>query len=355
MTNNISVYVHIPFCVHKCTYCAFYSLVGSKQTKDLYTKALIDEISAFVTDKKVKTVYLGGGTPPVIGTVNLLKVLEAIKSHFALTSDCSITCEVNPCTVNLDTLKALRGAGVNRLSVGVQSLVDDELKLMGRTHSAAEALSCIADARKAGFDDVSADLIFGYPTQTTESIKRSLAIANEVEHVSIYSLQVEPHTVLYNTIKDGDLPTEDEEDAQYRLICDTLAGLGFEHYEVSSFAKKGYRSRHNCVYWQRGEYVGFGAAAHSFYDGRRSYYEDDLNAFIKGAKPITEEVVTPESAHEESIMLGLRMSDGIELSLVDISKAKSFVIAGLAIIKDDRFCLTEQGFRVSNAIIAELI
>ncbi len=361
----MKVYVHIPFCERKCAYCAFYSVAGAEEEiKNRYTEALIRQISAF-SESDAETVYIGGGTPPVIGKENLLRILECIYGKFRLSSSAEITVEINPKTVDRDYLYSLKKAGVNRLSVGVQSLNDDELKLIGRIHTAAEAINTLCIAKEAGFENISADMIFALPFQTLQSVDTTLCglIKCGITHLSAYSLQLEQQTPLWHVRDKLTFPTEDEEDGMYRLICQRMQENGFDHYEISSFGKAGFYSRHNSAYWTGDEYMGFGAAAHSLIGRKRFSATADIQKYIAAVSDdpysptdrASEVEISEVEAREEEIMLSLRTSRGVRLSLIDAAKAEKFAGQGFGNIENGRFALNDKGYRVSNFIISELI
>lgn len=364
--NNIALYFHVPFCVKKCDYCAFYSLASQgDDIKEAYCDALLRQLSFFSTEKSVSSVYFGGGTPPLLGIDRLCKLLSAIKSKFMLTDDCEITIEVNPKTVDYDGLAKLREVGFNRLSVGVQSADDEILASIGRIHSFSDAVECIDNAKAAGFENISADIIFALPSLTAEKLKDSVIkiMSTNASHISAYSLQLEEGTPLYNRRKTLSLPTEDAEEEQYNLICDTLKANGFEHYEISSFCKGGLRSRHNLSYWSRTEYFGFGASAHSFFGNRRFSNVSDVNRYIELSKqglfaPTDYDLspeITPQEALEESILLGLRTSDGALIPNSAIPTAKQIASLGYGILDGSILRLNSKGFRVSNSIIGKIV
>ena len=366
MTNNIALYFHIPFCVKKCDYCAFYSVANADDSlKNAYFESLLAQIRFFSTEKSVSSVYFGGGTPPTLGIGRLTRLINEVRSRFTLTSDCEITVEVNPKTVSLPDLIALFSCGVNRLSVGIQSADDAILRSVGRIHGFADAVECIENAHIAGFMNVSADLMFALPSQSLQSLKESVEriTALGVTHISCYSLQLESGTPLHRRAETLSLPDEELEEAQYDLICALLAEKGFKHYEVSSFCKEGYHSRHNVAYWQRVEYFGFGAAAHSFFNNRRFSSPPDIHAFIESSRisllAPTDYGASPEiderESLEESIMLGLRTSFGAEIPPSAHSEAARIASLGYGVFKGGVLSLNSKGFRISNAVIARII
>ncbi|OGO89450.1 MAG: hypothetical protein A2Y15_05680 [Clostridiales bacterium GWF2_36_10] len=366
MSSNISLYIHIPFCLKKCNYCAFYSIPDcGEDIKQSYTDALIKQINAFNTSKTISSIYFGGGTPPVLGTDRLLAVFEKLKSKFNLDTNCEITVEANPMSVTLKDLKAMRKAGFNRLSMGMQSSDDKELALLGRLYNKEQYLEAVKISIDAGFEKRSTDIIFAIPHQTKESLEKSIltAISSSTPHISIYSLSIEVGTPFYRIKDNLKLPDEDVEEEMYFLICDMMKKYGYKHYEISSFAHEEYESRHNLHYWDCGEYVGFGAAAHSYFGGKRFSNIADVNKYIS---LVDENFYSPtdfnnqpfisnEEKLEELIMLGLRTSKGIKADKKMILKSKRFIELGFVQINNGYLSLTESGYRISNTIIAELI
>ncbi len=361
-TEGISLYYHFPFCVRKCRYCAFYSVpAASGQEMEAYLAALRKQTLSVPESREVVSVYFGGGTPSLFGAERLCRLLEQIDAHFRLAPDAEITVEVNPGTTDKPFFRALKRAGVNRLSVGMQSSDDEELRMLGRIHTFADVQRCVFEAREALFDNLSLDLLFALPGQTTQIFRRSLcdAFALAPEHLSVYSLQLEEGTAFFHHRKTLCFPNEEEEEAQYALLCELAQEHAYLHYEISSFAKSNRESRHNLRYWQRGEYLGFGAAAHSFWNGKRFSNTSDLHAYLSnplGANDYhTAETLSETEVLEEEILLGLRTSTGIPARLVSAERADRMVALGLMDRRDGRVVLTERGWRVSNAVIGFLI
>ncbi len=365
-TNDLSIYVHIPFCGKKCNYCAFYSLPACDEScKQEYTEALLRQINSIKTSRSVSSVYFGGGTPPELGAGRLSATLAAIMDSFSLTRDCEITVEINPGGITRNELKLLRYAGFNRISLGMQSSVDKELAVLGRAYTSAEYGETLNAVLQTGFSNISTDIIFGIPHQTKETLKESLmtAIKAELPHISVYSLSIEEGTPFFGMKDSLNLPDEESEEEMHLLICSLLKKHNYEHYEISSFAKKGWESRHNLHYWSCGEYIGFGAAAHSYYNGKRfsnasdaiKYTElADVNYYSPtdyGEQPL----LTYEDLRTERIMLGLRTSKGIIADKNMLDRSKVYIKNGFAQLDGDILSLTEKGFRVSNSIIAELL
>lgn len=367
---NKGLYIHYPFCDKKCNYCDFYSL-AVKSGRSEYVDALIREISAF-PKIAVDTVYFGGGTPSLMDGVELLRVINAIQRSFELDSNAEITLEANPLSItDMGRLKDFRQAGINRLSIGVQSFVDRELSELGRGHTAEDAINTIRLATESGFDNISVDLMFAIPYQSIESFEKSLdtAIGLGVQHVSVYALSIEEKTVFGVRQKRGDdllLPDEDTEAEMYFLACKKLVEAGFEHYEISNFARDGKRSRHNMKYWNAEEYIGIGAAAHSYLDGIRYSTPPSVKDFCKSAVKENPYTNTEEDRAEEKVFLALRLKDGLKVDELEksyrIKRCESFDEEISALVKQG-FCrydgstlaLTEKGFFVSNTIISKIL
>lgn len=359
---GISLYYHFPFCLRKCRYCAFYSVAKTEEALlDAYLQALCLQTRSVKEERQVVSIYFGGGTPSLFGAHRLCALLDVIREKFTVVPDAEVTVEVNPATADEAFFRALWEAGCNRISVGMQSSNDGELRMLGRTHTFADVQTCLADARKAGFTDVSLDLLFALPGQTKETFRQSLcdAFALAPTHLSVYSLQLEEGTVFYRQRQTLSFPTEDEEEAQYDLLCALAAEHGYEHYEISSFAREGHYARHNLRYWQRGEYLGFGPAAHSHWNGKRFSNTADLHAYLAdptGANDYAAaERISEAEALEETILLGLRTSFGIPARLVHCERVERLCALGLLLQRGDRVALTERGWRVSNAVIGQLL
>ncbi len=345
----LSLYIHIPFCKQKCAYCAFHSAPGSMAQKEQYFEALRTAILQ-AEHRPLSTLYFGGGTPALLGAERLCALIEQIKKTFPLLPEAEITVELNPESTTPSLLAALKAAGVNRISLGVQSLNDAELQILGRLHTAQKAKEALTLIFDAGFTNVSADAMFGLPNQTEESFAATLdaLLAFPITHLSAYSLQWEEGTPL------GDAPQPMEEELEeqlWLLLCQKAKAAGMTHYEVSNFAKPGFESRHNSAYWARTDYLGIGPAAHSFLKGVRYSVPEDTAAFIANPNPLQNPLPIDEAeAYEEQVMLGLRTNRGIPLSLLpqgfDFKKYQDF-----SYIEQDRFILNERGFYLSNQII----
>ena len=364
--NELGVYVHLPFCARRCPYCDFFS---SERVNDLsaYADAVSRQLKACASGETVDTVYFGGGTPSLFDAKDIEKMLGAVRESFSLAGDCEITIEVNPTGQDKDRLRALRELGINRLSVGVQSFDDGELRLIGRLHDAGQALRTIGSAREAGFGRISADLIYGLPSQTRDSFRASLkkAVETGVTHISCYCLTLSEGSPL----KSLELPGEEEQRAMYLDCCELLEAAGIKQYEVSNFARPGHESRHNLKYWTGQRFLGVGAGAHGF-DGRERYYiKPDIDAFLSrpaSGSRITEEVPGDDGKLEEYLIFSLRLRSGVkwkalgELGGENARKRierllPSLKRAGLAREDGDGFSLTPEGMFVSNSIISRII
>ncbi len=361
------VYIHVPFCRRKCPYCDFYSVVADDETIHNYALTLAANIINFKGDKaNVDTVYFGGGTPSLMTPDDVELVLDAVRHTFTLFDNAEITLEANPCTVDFEKLSAFKQAGINRLSFGVQSANNDELSHLGRLHNFSQAELAVINAQKAGFKNISCDLMIGTPNQTLASLKESIhrLASLKIQHISAYMLKIEEGTAfdcdsVRNSVADDDTVSE-----MYLAMCQKLESLGYKQYEISNFSLSGYESRHNLKYWQGTDYIGFGPAAHSFWQGKRFFVPADLNTYLKSpTQPVVTEDESPD-ALEEYIMLSLRLCEGLSLAKLSglggnsnaLSKAaQPFVDCGFAMLNGDRLSLTPRGFLVSNEIILKLI
>lgn len=359
----VGVYVHIPFCVKKCRYCDFNSYDNISYLKESYTKRIIDEINNYTGDTDADTVFFGGGTPTVLGTPLLLKIIGAVNNKFNV-KNCEFTVEANPATANLDDLRALRCAGVNRLSLGLQSCSDDELRALGRIHSFSDFLNTYNAAKKAGFDNINIDIMFGIPNQTEKSFSDTLKTVVSLcpQHISCYSLIIEENTPFYNAKLN--LPDEETERRMYYTAVDYLEKNGYKQYEISNFAKPGCRCRHNIKYWERDAYIGFGAGACSMIADVRYKNSADVTQYINENKR-EKEILSKEDALAEHIFLGLRMIGGFNIAKVEklygirfYEKYKNVIdryVKGGFLEMDDNLRLTKKGVSVSNSIMCEFL
>ncbi len=362
--SSLGIYIHVPFCGRKCEYCDFYSVKWTRASAVDYTAAVLRNIRHY-SDKSrnVDTVYFGGGTPSLLAPQQIGDMIDEIRNSFRLADDAEITLEANPCTINAEKLAKLRGIGVDRLSIGVQSMIDDELKVLGRVHTAERAEQAVRDAAAAGFENISCDLMIALPEQKAESLRYSVEklTALPIRHISAYILKTESGTPFDCEEIRSRLPDEDATAELYLEMVELLEKHGFMQYEVSNFAKKGFESRHNCRYWKCMDYLGIGPAAHSCYKGKRFAVERDLADFI--SSPVQKVTVTDESpcGFEEFAMLRLRLKEGLYLRDVEEHRAKilkklpPIVKEGYAETDGERVWLTAKGFLMSNSVIEYLI
>ncbi len=360
----LGLYIHIPFCRAKCAYCDFYSLAGDEARMDAYVSVLSDALrgaAAEAASYTVDTVYFGGGTPSLLGAGRLSALLDAAAGCFSLAPDAEITLEANPESArDAEALRALRRSGFNRVSLGMQSAVDAELRAIGRIHSARDTAAAVDAARRAGFDNLSLDLIYGLPLQTRGSWRESLdaAVSLAPEHLSCYGLKLEPGTPLHARRGSVSLPDGDAQADWYLDAADVLAARGYIQYEISNFSRPGRASRHNLKYWTLGEYLGFGPGAHSDFGGRRFAVARDLDAFLARRAAYSEDAVpSPEERAAERVMLGLRLTRG--LPAAELRQAENVLRAcashGLAEQSGESWRLTPRGFLVSNEIILRVL
>ncbi|MBR5472988.1 MAG: radical SAM family heme chaperone HemW [Clostridia bacterium] len=361
MTNSLGLYIHIPFCERKCNYCDFYSAFYNKDTLSVYLSALKGEIKKWggKTHRPIDTIYIGGGTPSLLGK-KIVDLVECIKANFCVLENAEITVEANPSSSN-DFLSWAKQAGANRLSIGVQSGSDDTLKILGRNHTANDAVATIKKARQLGFNNISVDLMIALPNSNLQTLKNDIdfMLTLDAEHISAYILKIEQNTAFYKKYDTLNLPDDDATAEQYLYMCKLLAENGYNHYEISNFAKGENSSRHNLKYWIGEDYLGIGPAAHSCLDGKRFYYPRDLQGFIKTAQVIDD---GESGGKSEQLMLGLRLAQGVDLSQIygeipeDIKK-KTNLLEKAGYIKANlpHISLTDSGMLISNSIITELL
>ncbi|MDR1217700.1 MAG: radical SAM family heme chaperone HemW [Oscillospiraceae bacterium] len=372
---KLGVYVHIPFCASRCAYCGFYSTAGRDKLMPDYQYALLRHIREYAPQLDgyiVDSVYFGGGTPSYYGSGRLVSLFNALKKHGHVLRSAEVTAEVNPDSITKEDVQALYRAGFNRLSVGVQSANDSVLKSLGRRHDFARAEEAVRDAREAGFKNISIDLIYGLPSQKRDDWADTLsrALALKPEHISCYGLTIEEGTQLY-VFKDSPfLPSDDEQADMYLYTVETLSRFGYKQYEVSNFARRGFESVHNLKYWLGGEYLGFGAAAHSFIGGRRYGIVSDLERYSEGILYDKSIIETSEELSDfekagEYLMLRLRTVYGIseseyyEIYHCDmdriLSRLRYFESNGWAERHDDNWRFTPTGFLLSNTLIGQVL
>jgi oxygen-independent coproporphyrinogen-3 oxidase len=375
---SLGIYIHIPFCLSKCPYCDFNSKVIDSDLADEYVKSLIKEIQTFSESQTermfVETIYFGGGTPSILKTSQLGEILEKVFSSFLVKPDAEISLEANPGTLTKEKVKKLKHSGFNRASLGVQSFREEELKILGRAHNSKQAIKSYKILRKY-FNNLSLDLIFGIPGQSLKTWRGNLNMALKLkpEHLSIYSLTIEETTPFYYLWKQGklSLPGEEEARKMYLESMNLLKAQGYRQYELSNFAGKGFECQHNLRYWQGKEYIGFGAGAHSYFQGVRWGNVKDVKKYVEGCKKgfsifDFQERLTSTQKINEFILLGLRMAEGIDLRRLkenlnfDLERVKneeiSEMIKGRFLKRGkDNLRLTKKGILVADSIIRKLV
>ena len=380
---NLELYLHIPFCVRKCNYCDFFSASGTEEEQAAYVSAMVQEIQSYQElsgEYEVQTIFLGGGTPSLLTPEQIEQIFNAIYHTFSVNENAEITMEMNPGTVDIKKLHAMKAAGVNRLSIGLQSAQNEELKMLGRIHTFEEFLETWKLIEQAGFKNRNIDLMSALPGQTIESYEDTLSkvLALEPEHISAYSLILEEGTVFYDWYEKGKLdrgawklPSEEEEYAMGELTILRLAEAGMYRYEISNYAKPGKECRHNLGYWDRTEYLGIGAGSSSLIKGERFDHIRDRKAYIEKIRNgesilIDRELLSVESQMEEFMYLGLRMTEGIseidfeqnfgqKLENIYGSVLQKYKETGFLEKTGTNWRFTRKGIHVSNHILAELL
>ena len=376
MMEKLSLYIHIPFCVKKCEYCDFYSLCDLS-LREKYVNALIAQIKDFRSEAKnklVDTIYFGGGTPSLLSGDAMLRIMKTIRSVFRVAEEAEISMEANPGTLNPEKLSAYREAGINRLSLGLQSADPRELKRLGRIHTREEFESSFLLARLEGFQNINVDIMYALPDQTEQTLSDTLdyVIALDPDHISFYGLKIEPETPFGKdeTIEDA-LPVEDTQADMYLNSVEKLENAGFLQYEISNFSKPGFECIHNLKNWKCRDYLGFGPAAHSFFDGKRFSYKKDIDAFL--ADPLKRdqlydeyEQLTYGDVAWQFVMLGFRLRLGIDVIEYEerfgddfdaryLEKMAPFIDKQYILKTKNGYRLSRRGLLISNYILSEIL
>lgn len=369
------IYIHVPFCKSKCAYCNFFSLASEGKMRD-YVDSLKREMlhrKNYLESELVKTVYFGGGTPSLLSIEYMKEIIKSLRECFVIDSDPEITLEANPDTLDKEKMSALKDLGVNRVSVGIQSFHDDDLRYLGRRHDSWHAIKVLDDLQDVGFEKLTLDLIYGIPTLTDEKWNKNLDIffSTGISHLSAYALTVEPKTILGQKIEKGDLQDVDEDSAirHYEILLERTRKQGFEHYEISNFAKEGCRSQHNSIYWKDVKYLGLGPAAHS-YDGKsRQWNVANLTKYIQSAGMSDDyfemEMLTTDDKYNEYVMTGLRTSWGCDIEKIEADYGMSYknhflknigkyIESGIMYRKNNAFILTDKGMLFADGISSDL-
>lgn len=368
----LGIYLHIPFCRSKCLYCDFCSFPArTAETVERYVERLCEDLTEQAPrsrNHEVDSVYFGGGTPTLLSGSQFARVVNVLTDRYRVTADCEWTAECNPSTGSPALFRAMREMGFNRLSIGLQSIHPDELRALGRLHDFEGFRRTWEEARDAGFDNLNADVMFGIPRQTPESFRETLERVCEgnPEHLSAYALTVEEKTPLARLIPSLPMPDEEDTATMYLDMIDYLASRGLEQYEISNFSKKGYRSRHNCKYWNTEEYLGFGPAAHSDFGGVRFGNSRDLDAYLRG-EAIVRETTVPSRAERENeyVMLQMRLCDGLSGNAFRarfghgaepfFDRLGRYIDGGFVKRTERGMAFTPKGFLVSNTVLSEVV
>ncbi|MGN1319214.1 MAG: radical SAM family heme chaperone HemW [Lachnospirales bacterium] len=359
---EISLYIHIPFCKEKCKYCDFLSFKNTENI-DSYINSLLNEINAFDTDKNVKSIFIGGGTPSFINEKYIEKIMYAL-NKFSINKNAEITIEANPGTLTKNKLKIYKNCGINRISMGLQAWQNDILKFLGRIHTKEDFLESYNLSREAGFENINIDLMFSLPNQSFEMWKETLENVTNLnpDHISAYSLIVEEGTPFYNM--ELNLPDEETDRNMYHYAIDFLRDKGYNQYEISNFSKKGKESIHNTAYWIRSDYKGFGLGAASLIDNIRYKNTEKISSYIKGNYINEKEILSKEDIIEEFMFLGLRMTKGISINEFKNNFNKDiFSLYGnvfkkykdFFVVNNERIALNTKGFDISNVIMSEFL
>lgn len=371
------IYIHIPFCRSKCLYCNFVSVASVKYTT-AYIHAVVEEIrqqqSFYLPGEIVKTIYFGGGTPSLLSSLQVETILNAVSNCFTVAHDAEITFEMNPDDAREDYLKDLKKAGINRLSIGVQSFHDEELMYLGRKHTAQTAFNTALTARNAGFDNISLDIIFGLPSSVAKDPDHNLKqlLKLNPEHISAYSLTLEERTALYHFVAQKRLPPPDDEMAasQFRFYMKNLMEAGYEQYEISNYAKPGFRSRHNSAYWQNMQYLGIGAGAHSYNLKQRFWNTSYISKYIEGILSCTPEreaeILSKNDMYNEYIITSIRRSEGIDSAHIEsvfgekysdhfAGEIGKYVESNLIVTNHRVYALSDEGKLLADMIAEKLM
>ena len=380
-----SVYIHIPFCVRKCAYCDFLSFPSCLDRIDEYVDAVCKEAKKgknwFGKEdaEPLQTIYFGGGTPSLLSPLQVGKILDTLRDVYGISDDCEITLEANPGTIDEEKLSGFKKAGINRLSLGIQSLDDSVLQTLGRIHDSETAKKAILDAKNAGFSNISCDMMLGIPGQTMESVKETLdfILRNSIPHISLYSLILEEGTPMYARYN-GDIEkyvSQEEDRAMYHLVTSTLKENGFTHYEISNMARPGFESRHNSMYWRAEPYFAFGVGAHYYIGSERGRHAETLDEYLSAmntSEPkkeevlITEEILSEDDRKKEFMMLGFRTRSGVGEDTFEkrfgMPVASAFGAelekeqkAGLVEYSDGIYRLTEKGVDLANQVFMDYV
>ena len=368
------IYIHTPFCKSKCAYCNFFSLASESKIND-YVEALKKEIvlRKNYLGETVKTIYFGGGTPSLLSVKNIEEILDLLNKNYEIISSPEITLEINPDTIDREKMESLKQLGINRMSVGIQSFDDEDLKYLGRRHDSRHAMQVLEDLKHTDFEKITLDLIYGMPTLTEEKWNKNLDIffSTDITHLSAYALTVEPKTILGQRIEKGELQSVSEEETirHYNILVERTKENGFEHYEISNFAKEGFRSQHNSIYWRDEKYLGLGPSAHSYDGNSRQWNISNLTKYIQlignSEDYFEKEILSRDDKFNEYVMTSLRTSWGCDIEKIERDYGKSYAHHFLKNIKkyldngemlkeNNTYFLSEEGKLFADGIAADL-
>ena len=377
------IYIHTPFCKSKCAYCNFFSLASESKIND-YVEALKKEIvlrKNYLGGEIVKTIYFGGGTPSLLSVKNIEEILELLNKNYEIIPNPEITLEINPDTIDREKMSSLKQIGINRMSVGIQSFDDEDLRYLGRRHDSRHAMQVLEDLKHTDFEKITLDLIYGMPTLTEKKWNKNLDIffSTGITHLSAYALTVEPKTILGQRIEKGELQSVSEEETilHYNILVERTKENGFEHYEISNFAKEGFRSQHNSIYWRDEKYLGLGPSAHSYDGNSRQWNISNLTKYIqmvgdaetqRGREAelfYEKEILSTEDKFNEYVMTSLRTSWGCDIEKIERDYGKSYAHHFLKNIKkylengemlkeNNTYFLSEDGKLFADGIAADL-
>lgn len=366
------IYIHIPFCASRCVYCGFYSTTLKNRYHD-YVDALLAELRLrknYLHGEDINTIYIGGGTPSQLPVCELERLVHGIADFASIDNkDIEFTMECNPDDITQEYASSIASLGINRVSMGAQSFSDSRLRFLNRRHKSQQVRDAVATLRNAGISNISIDLMFGFPSETTDEWLYDMqeALKLKPDHISAYSLMYEEGTPLYRMLEEGKISEIDEETSRtmYEMLIDTVTAAGYEHYEISNFAHPGYRSRHNSSYWQAVPYLGLGAAAHSYDGASRQWNVDDVSLYIKkvglGEVPAEREILTDEEKYNDMITTALRTREGLDIEKTGrfkqylLENAQSQINLGLLALDGSHLHLSRKGLYVSDDVMGELI
>lgn len=378
MLKNLGLYIHIPFCKQKCNYCDFYSL-GCRESKiPDYIEALCEHIkreAPLYKEYKIDTIFFGGGTPSLIESRDFERLAITIKNSFKITQDAEFSLEANPGTLTKEKLSCYIKNGVNRISIGLQSTNNEELKCLGRIHDLKKFKESYTIARESGLNNINIDIMYGLPNQKISDFAKTIKDVCEFnpEHISAYCLKIEENTPFYKIRNSLILPNDDEEYEMYIYLCNELKKQGYEQYEISNFSKKGSRCIHNLKYWLSKEYIGFGPSAHSYFNGKRYFYENNVEKYIKclecvdklPKKHYEDETSLKDNSMDEYVMLKLRLSDGVDEQdfkrmfgtefIEEYPQILKYLTDEFIVYRNGAYSFTPKGFFVSNYILAQIL